>query len=273
MSTLRGLIRATIITLGLLVLAVFVPLLMWIPLRVRGVKLSAWLVVWMVRFFFVVLGTRVHCDDKDVFRNHHGFIFPNHTSYFDIILMLYILPLRFLSNHKVRKYPLIGWIAVGIETLFVNRKDKDSRQTAREALTEVSHYPAIVLYPEGGITRGAHLGQFRYGPFEIAASGSVPCLPTVIVYDRHDIVAWAKGEHILTAVWRVVTRPGPINTYLYALPAITPTPDDDPRQIARDAEAQMRAFVLEKRAALGVLSKQFPDASELLTMDSSKSKI
>lgn len=268
MSTLRGVTRVTIITIGLLILAILVPLLMWIPLRVRGVKLSAWLVVWMVRFFFVVLGTRVHCDDKDAFIAHHGFILPNHTSYFDIILMLYILPLRFLSNHKVRKYPLIGWIAVGIETLFVNRKDKDSRQVAREALTEVSHYPAIVLYPEGGITRGAHLGTFRYGPFEIAASGNVPCLPTVIVYDRHDVVAWAKGEHILTAVWRVVTRPGPINTYLYALPSITPTPEDDPRQLARDTEAQMLAVVLEKRASLGVVSKQLPPISEQLAVNS-----
>jgi 1-acyl-sn-glycerol-3-phosphate acyltransferase len=249
MSIIRGTLRFTIIFITLFVVGLIIPLTAWIPIRYKRVRLSAWFVPWMVRFFFIVLNVRFHCDEADRYRQHEGFVFPNHGSYFDILMMMHIMPMRFLSNHKVRRWPVIGWIAIAIGTLFVDRGNKGSRHEARLSLANVERYPPIVLFPEGGIDRQGKLQPFRFGAFEIAAHGSAPYIPTAIFYDRADIIAWGD-ESIFTAVWRLTSRSGPIHAHLIPLPTVYPTPTDDPQTLAEAAQTAIGNMLAEKRRLL-----------------------
>lgn len=238
MRYVLGILRFLVILPMLLIGTVVVLVLALVPVRVRDIRLSAWPTMWMSRVFMWVFGIRVTCQDRERIEQHRGFIFPNHESYLDIVVLIYVMPMRFLSNHKVRNYPLIGWMARATETVFVNRKDRRSRANARnqiaEALVERS-YPPLVLFPEGGIGVGDLLKPFHHGAFKAAAQAEIPYLPCVLHYDRFDIIPWFEKESMFSAVWRLATRKGPIHARIIPLEVIHPQPTDTVKQLVASA--------------------------------------
>jgi 1-acyl-sn-glycerol-3-phosphate acyltransferase len=109
-------------------------------------------------------------------------------------------------------------------------------------LIHLHTFPAVALFPEGGIFQPAHeLKPFRYGAFEIAQAGGVPFIPAVFIYKPLEIVFW-RDEHLLTAVWRFASRPEPIKARLFLLRTVQPGPEDDPRQLALETHGAMAAI-------------------------------
>src|SRR5690606_35003773 len=131
------------------------------------------------------------------------FIFPNHVSYVDVMVIAAITPVRFLAKAEVRRMPLIGQLAKAIGCVFVDRSDKASRQAARQSLARLRHFPAIALYPEGKRGPGDALLPFRYGAFELVTDVGAAFLPCIISYNRLDVAIWHRGESILRALWRL----------------------------------------------------------------------
>ena len=69
-------------------------------------------------------GLRFNVPDPQTIVQHRGFVFSNHVSFFDTLVMAYLLPMRFISKAEVKKWPFIGWIAAATGTQFVDREDK-----------------------------------------------------------------------------------------------------------------------------------------------------
>lgn len=213
----------------------------WLPLRIRGIRLGGWLAMalawWLARLFRV----RLRCDEQARLRSHVGLIFPNHLSFLDIILLISIWPVRFVSMKEVRRWPFVGQIAAAIDTVFVDRGDRASRQATRQLLAgQAAYYPAIVLFPEGKISVKGTLQPFRYGAFEVAIQGELSFLPCVIGYKPLSVVGWTD-EPLLTALWRMARFTGPIHATLHVLPAVRPRLGDDPQRLAEETYAAMLA--------------------------------
>lgn len=241
MKILRGTFRIITFLLMLILTTGLVLATAWLPMRVRGVRLSAWLLVPICRLLLPLFNVEFTAREAQRIPAHNGFIFPNHLSFLDVILLLSIFPVRFLSKAELASWPFIGWIARAVDTVFVNREDKESREKARTALVGIHTFPAVAIFPEGGIFQPAHeLKPFRYGAFEIAQAGGVPFIPAVFLYEPLDIVFW-RDEPLLTAVWRFATRPEPIKARLFLLRTVQPGPDDDPRQLALETHGAMAA--------------------------------
>ncbi len=247
MEIIRGTFRllTSFLAIGLSTLLILA--LAWVPIRVRGARLASWLVVWLARFLALLFNVHFTCTDPEKLQQHRGFIFPNHLSFLDIVLLLTIWPMRFVSMAELRTWPFIGWIAMAVETVFVNRTDKASRSGARKQLSkELTHYPAIVLFPEGSISSTGDLQPFRYGAFEIAVQGSVPFVPCIFVYERWDVVGWTD-EPLLAVVWRMCKHSGPLRAKLYVRRSVQPTPGDDPRQLAGETQSVMKEMLAYAR--------------------------
>ncbi len=232
MKIYRAVVRIIAILITLSIGAVIIVTTAWIPLKIRGIRISAWPATIMARIALTILNVKIESHNAEKLATHNGFVFPNHLSFLDIIMMLQIVPVRFLSKMELRSWPLVGWIARGVGTVFVDRNDKGSREAARQALAKVDAYPPIVLFPEGGIFLPAdELKPFRYGAFEIAHAGLSPFYPCALQYEPLDIVFWAD-EPILTAVWRFAKYKGPIYARINVLRKVIPTPEDDPKELA-----------------------------------------
>ncbi len=161
MELIRGVYRMSVALLMLAVGALLMLAVAWAPLRLRGVRLPAWVAHGLARFLLWLYHVRFICTavDRQTLRQHEGFVFPNHLSFMDALLLMAVWPVRFVSMKELRRWPLVGWIAMAIDTVFVDRADKTSRQEARQRLAqEISHYPPPLCYSR----KGASLAAARY---------------------------------------------------------------------------------------------------------------
>ena len=238
MKTLRGLFRlaaaASIVIGGALAVMFF----SWLPFYFRNVRFGAWFFSWGVRLLMPALGLRFVCDQPDIIVQHQGLILPNHISYFDTLVMSYLLPTRFLAKKAVRKWPFIGWIATATGTMYVDRNDRSARSEARLAVADslrMQPYPPLVVFPEGTTNPTDTLLPFRHGVFDIAVRSGIPYLLVAIVYEKPDVVTWrTRQEGLLSTVRRLVMSDAS-TVKLIPLRVIHPHPADDPIQLAAEA--------------------------------------
>jgi 1-acyl-sn-glycerol-3-phosphate acyltransferase len=244
MRFIRGSYRLSIIVAVILVGTFLILPTIWLPLRIGRIKASAWGVTIMTRLFMLIFKIRYICPQPEKFRRLEGFVFPNHSTYLDILMMTHLIPMRFVAKQEVRRFPIVGLLGRAIGCVFVKRESKASRLQARVTLAKADRFPPIVLFPEGKTGSGETLQPFRYGAFEIAAENEIPFLPCVILFDKPEYVRWL-GEKFPKVIWRLASRPGWLTAQLIPLELIHPKKDDDPKQLAADAYGKMSA-VYEK---------------------------
>lgn len=218
------------------------------PLRVKGIRLAGWVVFVTSRVVCRIFQVRVVCKQPSVFHRHMGFIFPNHLSLLDPLVLLSLWPMRFVAAVEVLKYPVLGWMTKSIGTVFVAREDRNSRKQARSeiaAAIEKDPQPPIVLFPEGRLGPGHRLYPFRYGAFAVAASKGISYIPCGLRYSPLDVVIWhgGQGESLWAALWRLARNPGPVLAEIIPLPAVLPQPLDDPAQLAKKAMADIASVL------------------------------
>jgi 1-acyl-sn-glycerol-3-phosphate acyltransferase len=249
--SIRAAIRITLLLLVIGVGALFVLLLGLIPIRVGGARLATWPVTVMARLFMRVAGIAYHCPAPDVVRNHDGLIFCNHTAFIDTLMVLSLTPARFLSTKGVRKLPIIGQIAVALETIFVNRRSQEARVASRTEIAEALRertYPPLVLFPEGTIGPGHTLLPFRYGAFEIARQEGVAILPCALYYEPLQIVTWYESKATLPAMaWQLVMHRTPVKAHLIPLPVIHLKPEDNVAQVAEQTRQALQAALDQRK--------------------------
>ena len=242
MRLLIGAARVLIIVPLIVLGVVPVLLLGLVPARYRGARLSAWFTTLLTRAFNRVFNIRFRNTNPERFARHHGLIFPNHSSYLDIIALMNTAPVRFLAAREVKGQWLIGRFAAALETVFVDRSNSQSRRSARRSISEQLRrdpFPPIAIFPEGKLDPGDQLYAFRRGAFELAIQNEVPYLPCALRYNRPDVVTWYGGlrnESLVAAVWRLACHRGRITVELIPLDPVHPSRADDPTLLAAVAQ-------------------------------------
>lgn len=242
MSILRGVYRLTALVIIIGIGTLLIVPTIWLPFRVNGIKPSAWGVTILARLILFVFKIHYFCPEPEKFRQLHGFVFPNHSSFLDPVMVAHLLPMRFVAKQEIKRYPVIGVIGMAINTVWVKRNNKQSRAQARIALAKAELYPPIVLFPEGKTGPGDTLQPFRKGAFEIAVDNEIPYLPCVILFDKPEYIRW-MGDKFLKVAWRLASRSGPLTAKLVALDVVHPTKDSDVDQLVADAFEKMSAVL------------------------------
>ena len=207
-----------------------------VPVRPRGVRLAVWAAVGVCRALLAVTGTRVSVENRAALRAHRGFVFFNHLSFLDPVVLMAAAPTRFLATVGVRRIPFVGWIAQAAGTLFVNRGRDESREAARHALRAAvaEGITPVALAPEGGIGPGPGVLPLRHGAFEVATDADADILLVVLRFEPPGYAVWNR-ELLIVPLWRLCARTGPFTVRVAALaPALETRPNGD---AAADPEA------------------------------------
>ena len=108
----------------------------------------------------------------------------NHTSFNDILLAMAIYGCGFISKEGVKTQPVFGRIATGLQSIFVNRADNNSKQNTFEEITkrqkdfmEGKNVLPFMIFPEGTTNSGRHLLTFKRGAFY----SLLPVKPNIIL--------------------------------------------------------------------------------------------
>jgi len=102
----------------------------------------------------------------------------------DILYISSIYGCGYVAKESVSKVPLLGVIAQGTQTTFLDRTSKEKRSEVLKNITDRQHnlmegkiYNKICIFPEGTNTNGKYLIQFKIGAF----SGLTPVKPRVFI--------------------------------------------------------------------------------------------
>lgn len=96
----------------------------------------------------------------------------NHTSFNDILLAMTIYGCSFISKESVKSIPVFGSIAQGLQSIFVDRNNPNSRKEVLEKIKErqkdyIEGKPVmpLMIFPEGTTSSGRHILKFKRGAF------------------------------------------------------------------------------------------------------------
>jgi len=181
LRTAGGLLGFSLVVLG--AIAHFIGLSVRAGGRLSARDRARWLSFWSRR----ALGTlhiRVRAAGTPPDR---GLLVSNHLSYVDIVVLASRGPMRFVAKADVRRWPVMGRLAIMAGTLFIDRTRRAdvSRLNARLSEALAGDVP-VVLFPEGTSSDGAGVLPFRSSLLAPAAEAGLPVTPAHLSYELEE---------------------------------------------------------------------------------------
>jgi 1-acyl-sn-glycerol-3-phosphate acyltransferase len=144
----------------------------------------------------------------------------NHITYLDPICVLMHVDANVVAKAEVKHWPLVGFGAHLVGTLFVKREEKSSRQETALAIQDaLENKDSILVYPEGTTTAGPGTLPFKPRSFSAAHKAGVPVQPIAVIYDSPKI-AFIGNDTFLPHFFRIfrlknITRRVALGPLLY----------------------------------------------------------
>jgi 1-acyl-sn-glycerol-3-phosphate acyltransferase len=110
----------------------------------------------------------------------------NHISWLDIHVINAFKPIRFVAKSEVEGWPIFGWMAKQLGTVFIRRDSARHARKVIEQMAEVFKKESICIFPEGTSTIGESVLPFKPNLFESAIVAQVPIFPLAIQYFFRD---------------------------------------------------------------------------------------
>lgn len=163
----------------------------------------------------------------------------NHISWLDIHAINACKPIRFVAKSEVRSWPIFGWMAKQLGTVFIRRDSARHARQVVEQMAEALRTESICIFPEGTSTNGAQVLPFRPNLFESALAAKCPIYPLSIRYIsgrtglRSDSPAFIGDMGLLESMSRVIQDPGLVVEVHFLMPYDMPIlGDSDRKQVA-----------------------------------------
>ena len=137
----------------------------------------------------------------------------NHISWLDIIVIHATRHCRFVSKSDVRHWPVVGFLAAGADTLFIERT------SARSAMRVVHHMAerldagdVLAVFPEGTTGDGSVVLPFHANLLQAAIAVDAPVQPLALQFSdgrgQTSLAPCYIGDDTLVAsVWRTLRAP------------------------------------------------------------------
>ena len=181
----------------------------------------------------------------------------NHTSWLDVFSIAAVVPARFVSKAEIGRWPLFGWLAIAVGTLFVERGRRHAVVRTNQVLAERLRSGQLIgVFPEGTTTDGSRLLPFHANLVQPAIDLGAPLRPVGVRFTQRGEFSRAAmyiGEmNLMQSLWRVVTAPY-LTVELNWLPPIDPPPSTRhaAANAARSAIANALGVPLEEHELQG----------------------
>ena len=209
----------------------------------------AWLRVFGVRLLVEGPGTVAGAPYPGCSDNDKGRLFLlNHRSGLDIAVVLATIEARLLSRGDLAHWPLIGYVARQVGTLFVDRSSSRSGAGALKTMARsLKDGRAIALFPEGTAYRGDEVRPLKVGAFKAAQIAQAEIVPIALAYSNDE--ACYGDESFGAHMTRVMGLPRLRVAVEFGNP-ISPPHGRDVRALAETTRMQMQQLVQNARQRL-----------------------
>ena len=135
----------------------------------------------------------------------------NHISWLDITALHAARYCRFVSKADVKHWPVIGPLAAGVGTLFIERESRrDAMRVVHHMADSLRAGDVLGVFPEGTTSDGTHLLAFHGNLFQAAISANAPVQPVSIAYidlasgQATLAASFVNDDTLFTSVWRTL---------------------------------------------------------------------
>jgi 1-acyl-sn-glycerol-3-phosphate acyltransferase len=149
----------------------------------------------------------------------------NHISWLDIVVLHATCHCRFVSKADVRRWPLIGTLAAGGDTLFVERKSRrDAMRVMHEMAQALKDGDILAVFPEGTTSDGGAPLPFHANLLQAAISVDAPVQPVALQFidgvtgARSRAVSYIGDESLMGSIWRTARATGLCASVAYGTP-------------------------------------------------------
>ncbi len=190
-------------------------------------------------FLIKIVGIELKCEGE-VYPSH-CLLVANHVSFLDIFALDSQKPGRFIAKSEIANWPIFGRIAKGVDTLFIERKNRRSIVEVNEQLSlALQAGQTVMLFPEGRTSLGLSLLPLKANLMEPAVMSGTPIQPVVLCYTENGektTKASYANISIFACLWTIVSTPNLALTMKF-LPVID-THGKARREVAKIASASM----------------------------------
>ncbi|HZY19843.1 MAG TPA: lysophospholipid acyltransferase family protein [Ramlibacter sp.] len=138
----------------------------------------------------------------------------NHISWLDILVLHAARHCRFVSKSQVRQWPLIGPLATGAGTLYIERESRrDALRVVHQMAASLRAGDVLAVFPEGTTSDGMDLLPFHSNLLQAAVAAQAPVQPVALQFletrtGRTSLSPCYIGDDTLVgSLWRTVTGP------------------------------------------------------------------
>jgi 1-acyl-sn-glycerol-3-phosphate acyltransferase len=170
-------------------------------------------------------------------------VVSNHVSWIDIYVINAWRPTPFVSKAEIRNWPVVGWLAHKLDTVFIHReKRSDAKRIMHELASRLDSGARMCVFPEGTTSEGRGVRPFHTTRFQAPVSASRPVQPVCLMYEdangRQSVAPAYIDDVSLGQSLDALLRAGPITAHVYIGEALAPGADR--RALAAEAEAAVR---------------------------------
>ena len=109
-------------------------------------------------------------------------IASNHISWIDIHVINAFQPIRFVAKSEVEGWPIFGWMAKQLGTVFIRRDNARNARQVVSQMAEVLQTESICIFPEGTSSVGDTVLPFKPNLFESVIIAQRPVFAVAIQY-------------------------------------------------------------------------------------------
>lgn len=154
-------------------------------------------------------------------RGGPALIVSNHISWLDILVIHAARYCRFVSKSDIRGWPIIGALATGAGTLYIQRASrKDALRMVQDMALAMQEGDVVAVFPEGTTSDGRELLPFHANLIQSAIAAQVPVQPMSLKFvdARSGALTLAPcyigDDTLVGSIWRTLTA-GPITAVVH----------------------------------------------------------
>ncbi|MES2190465.1 MAG: lysophospholipid acyltransferase family protein [Pseudomonadota bacterium] len=139
----------------------------------------------------------------------------NHISWLDITSLHAARFCRFVSKADIKQWPVIGTLAIGVGTLFIERESRrDAMRVVHHMTERLREGDIIGVFPEGTTSDGTGLLPFHANLLQAAIAADVPVQPVSIQFvdrvtgQRSPAPCYIDDDTLFESVWRTLRASG-----------------------------------------------------------------
>jgi 1-acyl-sn-glycerol-3-phosphate acyltransferase len=129
-----------------------------------------------------IFGITLSVQNQEILPSTPYMLAANHISWMDIHAINAFKAIRFVAKSEVASWPIFGWMARQLGTVFIRRDSSRHGKHIAGELGALLRHESVCIFPEGTSTSGSNVLPFKPNLFEAAVLANTPVFSLAISY-------------------------------------------------------------------------------------------